>query len=147
MRQGGSSEVWGGWRPGVARTRSSSALWRPSTLPVGRVVHRFFDLLDVFGDLLQRPRLVLESLHLVLVAHVVGVAASLQEQGVYRPLGIVALALTILLIGGDRDALRKALLLHVFHYVLLGVPRGEANPRDSPDRVKIALMLWPLPFL
>src|SRR3712207_8921189 len=51
-----------------------------SHLPVGRVVHRPFELFEVSGDPLQGARLVLEGLYLVLVALVVRVPAAFEDR-------------------------------------------------------------------
>src|SRR5829696_1236653 len=92
--------------------------------PVGRMLHRRLTLLEVLRDLLKSPGLILEGLHLVLVALVVGVAAAFEQQGVDRPGGLVRLPVAILIVGGDRDALSQALGPQILDHVLVGVPNG-----------------------
>src|SRR5215210_1173402 len=93
-------------------------------LPVGRMLHRRLKLLEVLRDLLKSPGLILEGLHLVLVALVVRVAAAFEQQGVDRPGGLVRLPVAILIVGGDRDALSQALGPQILDHVLVGVPNG-----------------------
>ncbi|PLS86593.1 MAG: hypothetical protein CYG60_06460 [Actinobacteria bacterium] len=61
-------------------------------------------LFDALGDPLQRPRLVLGRLHLVLEVFVVEVAAPFEEERVDRPLGLVRLALQVFVVRRDGDA-------------------------------------------
>ncbi len=76
-------------------------------LPVIALEHRFFDFFDVLRNLLQCLCLVLLGLYLVLKPLVLRVPTTFQQQRVDRPLRLVGIAVTALVLGGDRDALSR----------------------------------------
>ncbi len=59
------------------RASASSRRFALAHLLLATMVHRFFDFFEVARDFLEGPGLILQGLHLVLVALVLGVPASL----------------------------------------------------------------------